>query len=142
MSIVERYNSELYHYGVKGMKWGVRRRLGVKARAAAQYDEFASGANKNIKRLERKKERSGLNARQERKLEQNRKIYREATSTRKQLVKNLSEKDIKQGERWLKAMPFMVGGIATGVARSINIANADRILADERHGSRSRRQDN
>ena len=25
MSITEQYNNELYHYGVKGMKWGVRR---------------------------------------------------------------------------------------------------------------------
>lgn len=25
MSSIEQYNEELYHYGVKGMKWGVRR---------------------------------------------------------------------------------------------------------------------
>lgn len=25
MSIIKNYNKELYHYGVKGMKWGVRR---------------------------------------------------------------------------------------------------------------------
>ena len=25
MSITERYNNEIYHYGVKGMKWGVRK---------------------------------------------------------------------------------------------------------------------
>ena len=25
MSITEQYNNEIYHYGVKGMKWGVRR---------------------------------------------------------------------------------------------------------------------
>ena len=30
MSITEQYNNELYHYGVKGMKWGVRKKYTYK----------------------------------------------------------------------------------------------------------------
>ena len=36
MSITEQYNQELYHYGVKGMKWGVRRKIGRDARSYAR----------------------------------------------------------------------------------------------------------
>lgn len=41
MAIVKQYNQELYHYGVKGMKWGVRK--------GYQYKD-GTATNKGIKR--------------------------------------------------------------------------------------------
>ena len=55
------------------MKWGVRRAIGVKARAAALNKQFADGANRNIKRLEAKKAKKGLTDREVKKLAQNKK---------------------------------------------------------------------
>lgn len=52
------YNSELYHYGVKGMKWGVRRyqnadgsltKRGIKKYAKKGYKRDAYGKNTNLK---------------------------------------------------------------------------------------------
>lgn len=47
-------SEELMHYGVKGMKWGVRKRSSV----AYRLNERARLDAKNIERLESKKKRS------------------------------------------------------------------------------------
>lgn len=41
MSLVEEYNKELYHYGVKGMKWGVRKE---------KYNSMSPAQKKKTKR--------------------------------------------------------------------------------------------
>ena len=40
MSIMEQYNSELYHYGVKGMKWGVRRAIKQRDKIVRKHDKY------------------------------------------------------------------------------------------------------
>lgn len=43
--------SELMHYGVKGMKWGVRRSIKYRSRAAAIYKD-------NLRIMERQKKKT------------------------------------------------------------------------------------
>lgn len=43
MSFIENYNKELYHHGVKGMKWGVRRK-----RNSDSGSDTATSSNKKV----------------------------------------------------------------------------------------------
>lgn len=125
---------ELYHYGVKGMKWGVRRNIATKARAAAQYKEFAVGAERNINRLERKKAKKGegFSERDTIKLNKNKKLLKRYKNIREKLVKNLSQKDIARGERQIKMMPLLLGAPVSGIVRAGNLERARLVLEDER----------
>lgn len=91
----------LSHYGVKGMKWGVRRDLKRRSRKAARLKKLADDNNKSIDRLNRSI------AKKQKKI----KTYKDANqvynSYRKHLVKDMSEKDIKQGERYVKALDIL-----------------------------------
>lgn len=40
MSITEQYNQELYHYGVKGMKWGVRKAYKQRDNIVRKHDKY------------------------------------------------------------------------------------------------------
>ena len=133
MTSIEQYNQELYHYGVKGMKWGVRRNIGIKSRAAAQYRRFADDANRNVKRLEAKKSSKGLTDRQVARLKYNRKLARDFTKERNSLIKNMSEKDIKRGERAVIGRYLAFGGVAGSVVNGMDLARANKVLERERN---------
>lgn len=50
------YNDSLYHYGVKGMKWGVRRDIGKKSRRLARTEKKISKSKAYIQKYKRKEE--------------------------------------------------------------------------------------
>ena len=133
MSVTEQYNQELYHYGVKGMKWGVRRNIGIKSRAAAQYKSFTDAANRNVKRLEAKKNSKGLTDRQVARLKKNRDLARDFIKKRNALIKNMSEKDIKRGERAVASRYLLIGGSVGAMTNAVELARANRILQRERN---------
>lgn len=93
--------NELMHYGVKGMKWGVRRQIKRNSRTAARLRALEKVNDKRIKRLKKSiaKKQTSING-----YEKSKRIYKKY---RNHLIKDISEKDIKQGERYIKALDIM-----------------------------------
>lgn len=64
MSFITEYNKELYHYGVLGMKWGVRRGNTAKA-----YEKASKKLNKLDAKVEKKQQKANkLSAKADRKI--------------------------------------------------------------------------
>lgn len=121
---------ELYHYGVKGMKWGVRRQIANKAKVAATMERSEKYYNKVAKksltkqqRLQNKRIRNFLKdpysdkfskmSEKEKKLWdshlQNKELAAKMKEYRSHTIKDLSEKDINQGRRWIYKANIIFG---------------------------------
>ena len=120
--------SELYHYGVPGMKWGVRRQIAASARTGARQNRLARSSDKRVARLERRQQyqrQQGLNSRRlSASIKKEKARGAMLKSAAKKSLKGLSAKDIKKGERQAKsvvrnlgpALMFgLVGAAATGI---------------------------
>ena len=101
-------DEELLHYGVKGMKWGVRRNLRRKSVKAARLKSMSNENDKSIRKLEKSKARAVSKGKSKsaakktneiNRLKEQNKVY---SSYRKKLTRDLSDKDIRQGERYVR----------------------------------------
>lgn len=127
--IYDQDSGELYHYGVKGMKWGVRRSIGTRAKGGAMYSTFIRDVDKKINKLEKRKRDIGLTdteVKQYKSFERQRDTY---TKIRNKLLKDVSPKDIRRGERALKAWGLL--GAASAIPMSYTMIKANRILERE-----------
>lgn len=112
-------NDELCHYGVKGMKWGVRRDIKKRSRFAAQASDYVRRKDYKIESTKQKIfSRKAANkpvGRQQDKLAKLQKSRDLVNNYKNQLTKNLSKKDILQGQRFLngsRALASTYGGVA------------------------------
>ena len=95
----------LFHYGAEGMKLGVRRDLKRKSRKAARLKKLADN-NKSIDKLNRSI------VKKQKKIKTHKDANRVFNTYRNHLVKDMSEKDIKQGGRYLKTLEILEYPIA------------------------------
>lgn len=102
MSIDSSQNDFLEHYGVKGMKWGVRREIGRKSKLGYRAGKYAEQYGKQADRLEAKQNSRGYSSKRASAISNLRKRQSQLQKAQKKLYKNLSSADIEQGKRAVK----------------------------------------
>lgn len=138
-------NGYICHHGVKGQKWGVRKKKKRAAREAAILRGYSKEQmrmiNRNKKSIARTQKRYDKTmARKTKKLKDNQQILRAVNNERDKRVKNLSSKDIIKGERYIKALdlaawplamiPIVGPGIAGGIAGGKSTVLYNAIVTD------------
>lgn len=94
--------NSLAHYGVKGMKWGVRRDIARRSKMGYRAGRYAEGYGKRADRLTRRQEKWGYSDRRAKKIDSMRSAQKYLKNAQKKLYKDLSDADIKQGARAVK----------------------------------------
>lgn len=121
--------SELYHYGVKGMKWGVRRDIGTKARAAGVYGRDINIINRRVNRLQKKRAKKGLTAGQTNRLVNYKNATKAMTIKRDTLIKDLSPKDIRRGQNAITARHLILKPRYANFLDAGDVSRASKIAA-------------
>lgn len=128
----------LQHYGVKGMKWGIRRNIKKRSRFAAQATDYIRRKDYKIESTKQKiSTRKAANkpvGRQQDKLYKLQKSRNLVNNYRKQLTKDLSRKDILQGQRFLngtRTIATTYAGVA-GYGLSNAVINANMNIRAKR----------
>lgn len=130
--------NELTHYGVKGIKWGVRRSIAKRSRKAAKLERKASQKYERERTYESRATKAN-NPNRAAKNKQKAKNVRAERKTiekeRDKLVTGISKKDIDQGRRYLTRRDSLIytplgGAVFSAHQRNINEQVLERYRKD------------
>lgn len=135
------YNGELYHHGVKGMKWGVRKakreaKRDAKefARAKMYYGEGAGNRRKLIKAKVNERSKDPTYKSEFDKQLANQDMAKHATKAKRERVRNTAAKTtVKTGRGLVNAALGNIGRASAGAAVIFTIGHvtgANKVIAD------------
>lgn len=121
-------NDKLMHYGVKGMKWGVRRDRAKRARMGQRLKERADLDSKTVDNLKKKRSKMVFDGKDTSKLDsqinQISTRQRNTTKLMNRTISGLSQKEIDRGRRYVTVMRYAFGG----VGEAVNQARVERYI--------------
>lgn len=106
-------NGELYHHGVKGMKWGVRRERAKRARMGGRLSKRITSWDNYISYRERLKQKNSTRGKSNSKIDEQlstaNKTRKILTKLRDKTISDLTEKEINAGKRFAIVAPSLFG---------------------------------
>lgn len=127
VGLVAPTGDDAQHYGVKGMKWGVRRSIGKASREAYRVKTLKAGHDKFLKKKEKKladaKAYGGKTKKLQYTVNKGRAINKKYANRYDALTKGMSTKDLKKGARAVKGRDI-ASGILLGPLGAVGVTAA------------------
>ena len=122
-------NDELYHHGVKGMKWGVRRDRARRARVVAGIRKTNSDQLKKLEKMKLKRDKKAKYEEDTAKLDAKIKAANKFINNNRRLMNRamsgLTQKELDRGRRQITALN--TAGFLTGALGTLAVSSAQAL---------------
>ena len=127
-------NDELYHHGVKGMKWGIRRDRARRARVVAYTRKINSDQLKKLEQMKLKRDKKAKYEEDTTKLDAKIKAANKFISNNRRLMNKamsgLTQKELDRGRRQITALNtagFLTGALGTLAVSSVQAREYSKV---------------